>query len=79
MIALSKVRDQARDLGLFDGFKRGMRVISKNDVIFEIDPGVSSKEESLDETNESNILKSNVSEEISTSNNELIDPESSSG
>ncbi|MFA5917367.1 MAG: DNA polymerase III subunit alpha [Candidatus Gracilibacteria bacterium] len=57
MITLSKVRDQARDLGLFDEVKRGMRIINKNDVILGLDPVTSSKEENLDETNKLENIK----------------------
>ncbi len=53
IITLSKVRDQARDLSMFDNEKRWMRIISKNDVILELDSGITNKEEILENTDNS--------------------------
>ncbi len=93
MITLSKVRDQARDLWLFDGIKKWMRIVNRNDVItsdievnsgwynesfvIPVEIGISSKEENLDGTNDSENLIINISKDVSISNVESIDSLSS--
>jgi hypothetical protein len=50
---------------------------NSSSVILGLDPGISSKVEILKSTNDSNILKSNVSKDASKSNGESIDSVSS--
>jgi hypothetical protein len=57
--------------------KNSIRHPASSSVILGLDPGISSKAKLKNESNDSEILKSNVSKEFLISSNELIDSGSS--
>jgi UDP-N-acetylmuramoylalanine-D-glutamate ligase len=64
------------EVDLFNSENDSRSVISSS-VILGLDPGISSKEKHLENTKDSEIIKSNVSKEVLISSNELIDSWSS--